>query len=376
MLRARGQEIFEHVLDNATIQQSNLLTVGRESIWNVREADRVQALIREIKPDIMKVDNFYPLLSPSIFKAAKDLGVPTVLSVRNYRLVCPSANIFRDGHVCTLCVGKKLALPAIRYRCYRDSYAQSASVVASNAFARVRGVWHDLVDRYVAVSSFVKNQLVLGGYPEQKIVIKPNFISDSGIGDGEGGYALYVGRLTEEKGIRSLIDAWQGVSPKLSLKIIGDGPLEPLVQLASQSNPQIEHLGRRPLAEVIQLLGQAAMLIFPSVWYEPFGRSVVEAYSKGTPVVAAATPPMQAMIQQGRTGLLYTAGDAQALSVAVNSLVGAPETLAAMRRNARERYLEAYTEKQNYEQLMAIFRSVMSSPADRAQPEDAASLRT
>ena len=376
MLRARGQEIFEHVLDNATIQQSNLLTVGRESIWNVREADRVQALIREIKPDIMKVDNFYPLLSPSIFKAAKDLGVPTVLSVRNYRLVCPSANIFRDGHVCTLCVGKKLALPAIRYRCYRDSYAQSASVVASNAFARVRGVWHDLVDRYVAVSSFVKNQLVLGGYPEQKIVIKPNFISDSGIGDGEGGYALYVGRLTEEKGIRSLIDAWQGVSPKLSLKIIGDGPLEPLVQLASQSNPQIEHLGRRPLAEVIQLLGQAAMLIFPSVWYEPFGRSVVEAYSKGTPVVAAATPPMQAMIQQGRTGLLYAAGDAQALSVAVNSLVGAPETLAAMRRNARERYLEAYTEKQNYEQLMAIFRSVKSSPADRAQPEDAASLRT
>ena len=360
MLRARGEEVLDYALDNAEIKSKNLVTVGLRSVWNSDEAARVKDLIRSTKPDLMKVDNFFPLLSPSIFHAAKEMGVPTVLSVRNYRLVCPSANLFRDGHICTTCVGSKVALAAIQHRCYRQSYLQSAAVVASNAYAHLRGVWTDSVDRYIAVSSFVKQQLVAGGFPESKIVIKPNFISDSGIGDGSGGYGLFVGRLTEEKGVRSLLNAWPHIPQSVPLKIIGDGPLESVVRQAAEADPRIEYVGRKSLTEVCDYLEKAAFLIFPSEWYEPFGRTIVEAYSKGTPVIAALTKPMNAMVEEGITGLLYKPGDSKNLASTVSILMTDSERLILMRAHARARYLAAYTEDQNYRQLMEIFNQCIS----------------
>jgi glycosyltransferase involved in cell wall biosynthesis len=361
MLRSRGEEVSDYTLDNAEIKSGNLITVGLRSVWNTREADRVKDLIRSTKPDLMKVDNFFPLLSPSVFDAAKALGVPTALSVRNYRLICPSANLFRDGHVCTTCVGSKVALAAIQHRCYRQSYLQSAAVVASNAYAHLRGIWINSVDRYIAVSSFVKQQLVAGGFPAEKIIVKPNFISDSGIGDGSGGYGLYVGRLTEEKGVRSLLNGWADVPPSVSLKVIGDGPLESLVRQASESDPRIEYLGRKSLAEVCEYLAKAAFLIFPSEWYEPFGRTIVEAYCKGTPVIAALTPPMKAMIDDGVTGLLYNPAERKGLASSVSILMADSERLKLMRVQARAKYVAAYTEDQNYRQLMDIFHQCITT---------------
>jgi glycosyltransferase involved in cell wall biosynthesis len=356
MLRSRGEEVIEYVLDNAEIRSENLITVGLQSIWNPKEFDSVKQLIRSKRPDIMKVDNFFPRLSPSIFLAAKEMGIPTALSVRNYRLVCPSANLFRDGHVCTTCVGSKVALAAVHHRCYRKSYLQSAAVVASNVYAHLRGVWADSVDRFIAVSSFVKQQLVAGGFPEDRIIVKPNFISDTGVGDGSGGYGLYVGRLTEEKGVRSLLKAWKNVPQPVRLKLIGDGPLESIVREASEADSRIEYLGRKSLSDVCEYLGNAAFLIFPSEWYEPFGRTIVEAYSKGTPVIAAATPPMQAMVEDGVTGLLYRPGDSEELASVVSSLTSDQDRLRSLRLQARARYLALYTEEQNYQQLMAAFQ--------------------
>jgi glycosyltransferase involved in cell wall biosynthesis len=367
MLRARGEKVFDYVLDNAEIKSGNLITVGVRSVWNTKESDQVKEMIRSEKPDIVKVDNFFPLLSPSVFAAAKSMGVPTTLSVRNYRLICPSANLFRDGHVCTLCVGHKIALDAIKYRCYRQSYLQSTAVVASNAYAHARGVWTESIDRYIAVSSFVKQQLIAGGFPEEKILVKPNFISDTGVGDGSGGYALYVGRLTEEKGVRSFLNAWRDVPQSVSLKIIGDGPLEPVVRQASEDDPRIEYLGRKSLTDVCEYLGRAAMLIFPSEWYEPFGRTIVEAYSKGTPVIAASTPPMKAMIDDGVTGLFYKPGDSKDLALAVGNLMADPQRLSVMRNMARAKYLTDYTEEQNYRQLMDIFHQCILSHKSRVQ---------
>jgi glycosyltransferase involved in cell wall biosynthesis len=361
MLRSRGEEVHDYTLDNAEIKSGNLITVGLRSVWNTKEADRVKDLIRSTKPDLMKVDNFFPLLSPSVFDAAKAMGVPTALSVRNYRLICPSANLFRDGHICTTCVGSKVAFAAVRYRCYRQSYLQSAAVVASNAYAHLRGIWTDSVDRYIAVSSFVKQQLVAGGFPEERILVKPNFISDSGVGDGSGGYGLYVGRLTEEKGVRSLLNAWPHVPPSVSLKIIGDGPLESVVRQASATDPRVEYLGRKSLTEVCEYLGKAAFLIFPSQWYEPFGRTIVEAYSKGTPVIAALTPPMKAMVDDGVTGLLYKPADSKDLADTVGILMADSKRLNLMRVQARAKYLAAYTEDQNYRQLMDIFHQCINT---------------
>ncbi len=361
MLRARGHEIFEYVVDNREVKQSNLIAVGVRSVWNSQQARLVQDFIRKTKPDVLKVDNHFPILSPSIFAAAKELGVATVLSVRNYRLICPSANLFRDGANCTECVGRKFAYPAILHRCYRKSYLQSTSVVLSNAFAHLQGTWSESIDQFVAVSEFVKAELVRGGFDASRIAVKPNFIGDTGVGDGSGGYALFVGRLTEEKGLQTVMDAWKSIGSKIKLKIIGVGPLEEALQAFSVHNPSVELLGWKSITEVCDYLGKAAVLVFPSAWLEPFGRSIVEAYAKGTPVIAADTVPMHDMVEEGETGSLFRVGDGNDLATRLIALLADRAQYAQMRVNARQRYLEKYSETQNYIMMMDIFNRVLFS---------------
>jgi len=366
-LRSRGHDVFEYVVDSRDIQQGNMIATGIGSIWSGPQYRHMTELIRGMRPDILKVDNYFPVLSPSIFEAAKTMGVATVFSVRNYRLICPAATLYRDGRVCTDCVGSNLAIPAILHKCYRDSYAQSSAVVLSNAYAHMRGTWVHSVDRFVAVSQFVKNQLVLGGFAAEKIVVKPNSIADTGAGDGSGKFAMYVGRLTEEKGVRTLLAAWEKIGPSLPLKIIGDGPLESAVAVAAKQNPGIEYLQRRPIAEVCEQLGNAQVLIFPSQWLEPFGRTIIEAYSKGTPVIAADTPPMRDMIEDGRSGLLFRAGSSDDLAQMVLSSAVEHDKLTLMRPRARDLYLEKYSPESNYAQMMRIFEGVLAKGAAKLQ---------
>jgi glycosyltransferase involved in cell wall biosynthesis len=361
MLRARGHEVFEYVVDNNDINRRNLVSIGIRSVWNGDQYQRVRTFVGRTKPDILKVDNYFPLLSPSIFEAAKSMGVATVLSVRNYRLICPAGTLFRSGRICKDCIGAKFALPAIRHRCLHNSYLQTSSVVLSNALSRVRGTWANSVDQYVAVSELVKRLLVSGGFSPKKISVKANSIPDTGPGDGSGKFAIFVGRLIEEKGIRTMLAAWEKVGAKMPLKVIGEGALAGLVQQAASESPFVEYLGRKTLKEVCELIGRAAVLIFPSEWLEPFGRSIVEAYSKGTPVIAANTEGMRDMIEDGTTGLVYRSGDSDDLAEKVLSLAGTPERLERMRDRARERYLKCYSEEHNYSEMMSVFARALAN---------------
>jgi len=361
MLRSKGHEIIEYEVDNKDIPSNSYLKAGFQSIWNAEQNQRLTQLMLQSKPQILKVDNYFPILSPSIFSAAKRLGISTVLSVRNYRLICPGASLFRNGRVCTDCVGQKLALPAIRHQCYRGSYLQSAAVALSNGFAQLQGTWQQSVDRYIAVSKFVRKELIRGGFPEDKISVKANSVEDTGVGDGSGDYALFVGRLIPEKGIHCLLQAWQRIGSALPLRIIGEGSLEDMVAAAARTNPSIEYLGRQPLLRVCEMLGQAAVLVFPSEWYEPFGRSIVEAYSKGTPVVGADTEPMRDMIEGGETGLFFRTGDSQHLADTLLSLVREKDQLSHMRKQARRKYLSNYSADETYAQMMRIFEHALSA---------------
>jgi len=360
VLRSKGHEVVEYLVDNKDIQKTNYLSAGVQSVWNVDQHRQLTTLMKDIRPDILKVDNYFPILSPSIFGAAKSLGVSTVLSVRNYRLICPGTSLFRDGQICRDCVGSKLALSAIRHQCYRNSYFQSAAVALSNSFAHLRGTWRDSVDRYIAVSDFVKRELIRGGFPEHKISVKGNSIVDTGAGDGSGGYALFVGRLIPEKGISTLLQAWKTIGNALPLKIIGEGSLESDVVRAVETNPNIEYLKRKPISEVCDYMGRATVLVFPSEWYEPFGRSIVEAYSKGTPVIGADTEPMRDMIESGQTGLFFQSGNSEDLAKTVLSLTKDKQRLTHMREQSRRQYLKSYSAEQNYNQMMTIFEHALS----------------
>jgi glycosyltransferase involved in cell wall biosynthesis len=224
---------------------------------------------------------------------------------------------------------------------------------------RALGTWN-LVDRFIALTEFARQKFIEGGFPPEKISVKPNFVHpDPGPGEGGGGYALFVGRLSPEKGLGTLLMAWERLGGKVPLKIVGDGPLAPEVQEAQKRIPGVEWLGRKAPEEVYALMGEAAFLVFPSEWYETFGRVAIEAFAKGTPVLAAHIGAVGEVTEDGRTGLHFRPGDPEDLAAKVEWFLAHPNELARMRKEARAEYEAKYTAEENYRQLMAIYQTVL-----------------
>jgi glycosyltransferase involved in cell wall biosynthesis len=310
----------------------------------------------------MHCTNTFPLISPSAYYAARSQGVAVVQSLRNYRQLCPGGLLLRDSAVCEDCLGKWFAAPAVRHGCYRGSRMASAVVAGMTTWHRMLGTWSSAVDLYFTLTEFAKSRFVAAGWPAEKIVVKPNFIDpDPGIGSGDGGYAVFVGRLSPEKGVGTLLEAWRKLESPLPLKIIGQGPLAEEVQRFSQEHPHVELLGQKPLAEVLQIIGRASFLVMPSIWYETFGRTIIEAFAKGTPVIASRLGAMAELVDDGSTGLLFTPGDADDLAGKVHQLKVNPEQRQALRRAARSEYERHYTADLNHEQLLAIYQRAIKA---------------
>lgn len=365
LLRAHGHEVELYEEHNERVGALSKLRVALKTVWSSESYHILRQRLQRRQYDVVHVQNFFPLISPSVYYAARAEGVPVVQSLRNYRLACTNASLFRDGRVCEDCLGRTIPWPGVVNRCYRDSRIASGTVAAMIAGHRAMGTWQRMVAVYIALTRFSREKLIAGGLPGEHIVVKPNFVEDAARpGRGSGGYALFVGRLTPEKGIGTLLAAWRQLGGALPLKIVGEGPLESEVAAASAADPAIEWLGRRPLGEVYELMGAARFLVLPSEWYEPFGRVAVEAFARGTPVVAAAIGGLAEMIDDGRTGCLYPAGDAAALAARVRRLMAHPDELARMRSAARGEFESRYTAAQNYRRLMEIYhRALQVGPA-------------
>ncbi|OUL26027.1 glycosyl transferase family 1 [Nostoc sp. RF31YmG] len=356
MLREMGHEVTVYEEHNDRIAKMNQLQVASRTIWSQEAYQIIQRKLKEQPQDIVHVQNFFPLISPSIYYAAKAEGVPVVQTLRNYRLLCPNGLFFRDGKVCEDCLGKFLPLPGVIHSCYRESRAASAAVATMLTVHRTLRTWTKMVDVYIALTEFARQKMIQGGLPAEKIVVKPNFVHpDPGLGKGRGGYALFVGRLSVEKGLDTLLAAWEKLAGKIPLKIIGDGPLSAEVIAATKRIPQVEWLGRRPMSEVYTLMGEAMFLIFPSKWYETFGRVAVEAFAKGTPVIASNIGAIAELVDSGRTGLHFSPGDAEDLAAKVEWSLANQAQLSEMRQEARTEFVAKYTADKNYEQLIEIY---------------------
>jgi glycosyltransferase involved in cell wall biosynthesis len=229
------------------------------------------------------------------------------------------------------------------------------------SYHRLAHTW-DGISTFIAVSTFQQAVLIRGGVNPAQIVVKQNFVRHSGGGgDGSGGYALFAGRLTEQKGIRTVIEAWEKHAPTLPLRIMGDGPLVDEVRSKAALLPQVEYLGQRSASEVLAAMAGARFLVFSSESHEPFGLTVVEAFSQGTPVLAANLDSIADMVKDGETGLRFTPGDAEDLA-AKAAFIGADfSKYQAMRRECRRTYEERYTEEVNYELLMHIYEAAIES---------------
>ncbi|MCC2665253.1 MAG: glycosyl transferase family 1 [Geminicoccaceae bacterium] len=356
LLRQGGVEVDAYEDDNHRIEQLGALRAGLDTVWSRSTYGAIRQRLRRQHYDVVHVHNFFPLISPAVYHAAQAGGCAVVQTLHNYRLSCPAGIFYRDGKVCEDCLGKAIPWPAVAHACYRGSRAGSAAVAAMLTSHRLLGTFAHKVDLYIALNEFMRRKAMAGGLPGDKVVIKPNFVSpDLGLGDGSGGFALFVARLNPEKGVPQLLEAWQRLGARVPLKIVGDGPLTEMVKQAAARIPGVEYLGRRPLHEYYDLLGQARFFVFTSTWYEGFPRVINECYARGLPVVASAIGPIAEVVADGRTGLHYRPGDVDDLVGKVNWLLDHPDEQAALREGARNEFEHRYTAEANLTQLLAIY---------------------
>jgi glycosyltransferase involved in cell wall biosynthesis len=241
-----------------------------------------------------------------------------------------------------------------------------------NFFHRLMGTWKNKVDVYIALSEFSKQKFIQAGLSEKKIVVKPNFVdcvsNKSVLEEGERkGGSLFVGRLSREKGIETLLKAWKIIGNIMPLKIVGDGPLAPAVQKAASENYGISWLGQRPIQEVYKLMAKAELLVFPSECYEGMPRTIIEGFAQETPLISSRLGAMAEMIEHGRTGLLFDPGNAQNLANKILWANEHPHVMASMARNASSEYYAKYTSEKNYYMLMNIYEQAIENQARKQQ---------
>jgi glycosyltransferase involved in cell wall biosynthesis len=307
------------------------------------------------QPDVVHVHNFFPQISPSIYDACLNEGVPVVQTLHNYRLICPGAMLMRAGKICEQCITGSPYQAAL-YGCYRGSKLGSLVVAHMVAKHRQQGTWQHKVNRFIALTDFAKSKFVEAGFPADKISVKANFVHDplqetARPNPTTPSFALFVGRISEEKGIKTLLKAWSSLDNQALLKVAGAGPLEAL--LPGKKN--IAALGRQSTEEISRLMQQAAFLVLPSEWYEGFPLVLVEAFAHGLPVLASRLGSMADIIKDGETGLLFEPGNADDLADKMKSLLDNPQQAQQLGDNARRTFLEKYTAEQNYTELMAIY---------------------
>ncbi len=363
LLQSNGHEVIPFALHNRDLTGMPFWRQAALTLWNNRVYQNLRALIREARPDVVHIHNTFPLASPAVIHAARAERVPVIMTLHNYRLLCPAATFFRNGRVCEDCLAKFVPWPGVLHGCWRGRGA-TAVVVAMLTFHRLFRTW-EMVDIYIVqMSEFARQKFLEGGLSLNKIVVKPNFVPDPGIGAHAGNCVLFVGRLSPEKGVGMLLKAWERLGGKIPLKIVGDGPLAGDVCQAARQMPGVEWLGRRDPEEVYALMGEAVFLVFPSRWYEGFPRTIVEAFACGLPVVASRLGAMAEIVEDGRTGLLFNPGDPEDLAAKVEWLLSHPGELAHMRREARREYEEKYTAERNYQMLMAIYDQAIRAVRD------------
>jgi glycosyltransferase involved in cell wall biosynthesis len=363
LLATMGHDIEQWEENNDSIASplSAVLT-ALQSVYSFEQARAMRQRLQHFQPDVVHIHNFFPRLSPSIHMECHRAHVPVVQTLHNFRLLCPAAILHAAEGRCSGCAQRIVPWPAVVRGCYRQNRLASLAVANMLATHRLLGTWNRCVRRFIALSENARQTFVAAGLPAEKIMLKPNFVDpDPGMGTGDGNFALFVGRLVEEKGVATLLAAWQQLATPLPLKIIGDGPLAASVVQAAAIHPNIESLGMRDRSYVQQTMAHATILILPSTWDEAFPVVIAEAFAAGLPIVASRLGAMAELIEDGQTGRLFVPGDATQLARTIESVVARPRELQAMRLRARAQYEQKYTAAANYPQLLAIYKAARSS---------------
>jgi glycosyltransferase involved in cell wall biosynthesis len=323
--------------------------------------------LRRERPALAHFHNTFPLISPAAYYACHREGIPVVQSLHNPRLICPAATLYREGNVCEDCLGRLVPWPGVVHACYHNSHIQTAVVAGMLAGHRILGTWQEQVDAYIVFSNFFREKFVNARLPPEKVFVKPHFLSmDPGMKQETGEYALFLGRLAPEKGVPTLLNAWQSLG-HVPLRIRGEGPMRSIVEHFTRENPSVCMLPYLSREECFNLIKGARFLVWPSEgYYETFGLVAIEAFACGTPVIASRMGAMKEVVTDHWSGLHFTPGDPQDLASKVSWAWSHPREMEAMGKAAREEYQTKYTAKRNYQLLMEIYRRARSATAREA----------
>lgn len=357
LLNKHGHDVSTYLRTNDDIHNMGRLDLLRQTLWSNRTVSDIAAHVSSFHPDVIHVHNTFPLISPSLYWAADRLSIPVVQTLHNFRLFCLGALLMRNGEVCEDCVGKS-PLRGIVRRCYRSSLAQSAVLGSMLIAHRAIGTWKDKVTRYIALNEFCRDKFVEGGLPAEKFSIKPNFVDFAPPESRERSGFLFVGRLSFEKGIDVLARAAQSL-PDISVRVAGTGPESGLVS----NIPNVFCAGALSGDAVRSEMSAAQALILPSIWYENFPRTLVEAFGCGLPVIASRIGALAELISDGHTGLLFEPGNPADLANKIQWARDNPDRMAAMGKAARIHYEENFTARINYEQLIGIYNDAIAAVA-------------
>jgi len=367
LLASHGHQVVTYERKNSELLSYSgfqRLFLPAKTIWARDAYSEILDLIRRERPRIAHVHNTFVQVSPSVFAACREVGVPVVHTLHNFRLICPAANLFREGRVCEDCLESGL-WQGVRHSCYRGSFAATAATAFMLAVHRAARTWSDGVTGYIALTEFSKRKFVGAGLPREKIYVKPNFVTpDPGPKEDFGDFAVYVGRLSPEKGVKTLLHAWRQLRTSIPLQIIGEGPLrrelERMVSQCKLSN--VVFAGRLSSEETRSRIRRARLLVLPSECYENFPMTVVEAFSCGTPVICSRLGAMQEIVNDHANGLHFTPGKPEELARTLEWAWSNPRRLQALGKAARRDYEQKYTAEHNYNALMAIYERVMGLP--------------
>lgn len=361
LLTGAGHEVRQLVTEAAEGADLRSATMA---VWNHETVRRVKAAVEEFRPDVMHVHTPFPLMSPTVFRAARRLGVPTVATMHSFRYTCIAGTLRRDGAICEDCVGRRLKVPAVRHRCYHDSTAASASLATSLTLHHTIGTFGTRVDRFLTMTDFARDILVRDGVPAEHVRVKPNHVEDPGTPaawESRGPHVLFSGRLVEEKGIRTLLEGWRrSRHDGFELRVCGDGPLRELVQDAAAADGSVRLLGWLSSERLQEEQRQATLTIVPSEWYEAGPPLVLlESLASRTPVLCSDLENICASVVEHSAGETFRMGDPADLARQLTTLLADDQRMRAAGERGRELYEASHTPAHSLHVLERTYREVL-----------------
>lgn len=367
LLESHGHTVIKYTVSNDEFDNAGIIgkiasTFGM--LWSAKNYNAVKQIIQKEKPDIVHVHTFFPLLSPSILYAAKRCGIPVVATLHDTRFICPCSTSLRGNRLCNEC-GDGHYLRMCRYGCFKNSRLQSLIVAFIFKYHRLRKSFYKQIDRYICLNEN-QIQLLKGiGFDSEKIVKKYNFVPDAeanlkpvkvaGIPER---YAVFYGRIGEEKGIRVLMKVWDRIKD-IPLVVMGGGPLEKEFAEWAETKEKVFFLGYTEHNKCLSIVKGGEFVVFPSIWYEGCSMVEIEAASLGKPLIATDLGFSVEAIENGYNGYKVRLADVDGFIAQINQLWNQPEQCVVLGCNARADYEAKYQPEDNFEQLINIYESTM-----------------